>query len=94
MYFHVFVSFEFVTFSKNQLFVELFQKRFAGGICDFRGASMYSATPYKYNYSVPASAISVPTPAVVPKIEFRASRNGSQGVASGDGQFEDGIRIA
>ena len=34
-------------FSKNQQFGELFQKRFAGGICDFRGAPPgYRVTPY------------------------------------------------
>ena len=27
----------FATFSKNRQFEDLFQKRFAGGICDFRG---------------------------------------------------------
>ena len=30
-------NFEVFTFSKKQLFWELFQKRFTGGICDFRG---------------------------------------------------------
>ena len=33
------------TFSKFQQFVELFQKRFAGGICDLRGAAVYSFAP-------------------------------------------------
>ena len=42
-------AFKFVTFSKNQQFGELFQKRFASGICDFRGAPrMYSFPPYTF----------------------------------------------
>ena len=42
-----FLTFKFATFSKNQQIGELFQKRFATGICDLRGApAMYSATPY------------------------------------------------
>ena len=37
----------FSTFSKNRQIWELFQKRFATGICDFKGAlTMYSFTPY------------------------------------------------
>ena len=37
----------FSTFSKNQQFWELFQKRFATGICDLRGIRiMYSFPPY------------------------------------------------
>ena len=42
-----FKTFKFVTFSKNQQFGELFQKRFATGICDLRGPpGVYSSTPY------------------------------------------------
>ena len=50
--FSKFYTFKFVTFSNNQQIWEVFQKHFAGGICDFKGgglaSSMYSATPYKY----------------------------------------------
>ena len=45
--FVTFLNFKCVTFSNNQQLRELFQKRFAGGICDFRGArAMYRVTPY------------------------------------------------
>ena len=37
------------TFSKNQLFGELFQKRFTGGICHLRGTcARYPCTPYMF----------------------------------------------
>ena len=48
-YFENFKTFKFTTFSKNQQFWKLFQKRFAGGICDLRGApAMYSVAPYRH----------------------------------------------
>ena len=37
VYFQTFLNFKFSTFSKKQQFGELFQKRFATGICDLRG---------------------------------------------------------
>ena len=41
------LNFYFLTFSKKQEFRELFQKRFATGICDLRGIRiMYSLAPY------------------------------------------------
>ena len=41
------IKFKLSTFSKFQQFVELFQKRFAGGICDFKGGpTVYSLAPY------------------------------------------------
>ena len=49
-YFYILKTFKFATFSKNQQYWELFQKRFAGGICDFRGAPPgYRVTPYIFN---------------------------------------------
>ena len=42
-----FSNFKFTTFSTKKQFGELFQKRFATGICDLRGVhAMYRVTPY------------------------------------------------
>ena len=56
-YFSKFYHFKLLHFSKNQLFGELFQKRFTGGICDLGGHGTDTAANPIRMYSVPGVVV-------------------------------------